>query len=58
MYNPKITDVTADDLIQKHGANAPRIVDVMVENAIRKKRYDEALELDRVLRVVKMRLKY
>jgi hypothetical protein len=56
MLNVQLIDVTPDALVRKHGDGARRIVNVMIGHAIDKGRHDEALELDRVRRIVELKL--
>jgi hypothetical protein len=56
MLNSPLTDVTPDELVRKHGDDAPRIVNVLIQHAIAKGRHDEALALDRVRRLVELKL--
>lgn len=48
-YRPP-SDISSATLIRNHGRDAPRVVDAMIDHAIRNRRHDEALELDRVRR--------
>jgi hypothetical protein len=50
MFYTQLIDLTADELVQRHGAEATHIVDVMIDHAIHENRHDEALELDHVRR--------
>jgi hypothetical protein len=56
MLHVQLIDITPAALVHKHGADAPRVVDVMIGHAISRGRHDEALELDRVRRLVKLKL--
>jgi hypothetical protein len=47
-----LIDVTPEALVEKYGTNAPRIVNIMIEDAIAKRCPDQALQLDRVRRLV------
>jgi hypothetical protein len=53
---PALVDLSPDALVLRHGADAARIVNFMIEHAIAKGRHDEALELDRVRRRVELKL--
>jgi hypothetical protein len=54
MFQAALSDISSDSLIRRHGRDAPRVLDVMIDLAIREGRHDEALELDRVRRRVKL----
>jgi hypothetical protein len=56
MSHASPSDISSDALIRSHGKDAPRVVEAMIDHAIRKGQHDEALELDRVRRRVKMML--
>jgi len=50
------TNVTADYLVSRHGFDALRIIADMIGHAIANGRHDEALDLDRVRRLVVLML--
>ena len=51
-----MNDIDPDALIKRHGTDALRVVNVMIEHAIRDARHDDALKLDRVRRIVVSKL--
>lgn len=56
MLSAQLIDDTPDSLLLKHGRDALRIVEAMIDHAIARECHNEALELDRMRRALRIKL--